>query len=325
MAKARSLEARLAGMRELRRAPASAQRLADLRIALRDASHLVVAEAAELAGEALLVDLMGDLIAAYERFLIEPQKKDKLCKAKIAIIEALNKLEYAEDEFFLRGIRYVQKEPAWGEPVDTAVPVRVASAFGLVRTRHRGALGLLVDLLVDPEHKARVGAVQALVHSGSEAAALLLRLKARLGDAEPEVISECFTGLVELQAAAAIEFLAEFLASPSEAVQEAALLALGGSRQPEAIEILKSYAERSVGELLEVAHVALALLRLAAASEYLVSVIAREAPAVALSALSALAVHRYDERVREQTAAAVAQNGDPNLLAMFEKRFTGEK
>ena len=37
---------------------------------------------------------------------------------------------------------------------------------------------------------------QALGYHGSESAALILRLKARLGDREPEVLSECLCGLL---------------------------------------------------------------------------------------------------------------------------------
>jgi hypothetical protein len=42
---------------------------------------------------------------------------------------------------------------------------------------------------------------------------------------------------------------------------------------------------------------------------------------VAENALKALAVHRYDPRVRERTAAAVAQNGTAALRELFAKRF----
>ena len=99
--------------------------------------------------------------------------------------------------------------------------------FGLVRIRYRGVLALLVDLLTDEEKAARVGAVQALAYSGTEAAALLLRLKARLGDKEPEVISECFGGILELAPDSGVPFVAEFLDAEEEAIQEGALLASG--------------------------------------------------------------------------------------------------
>jgi HEAT repeat protein len=321
MAKPRSSEAKLARLRELRGQPPSPQLLQELRSALRDSSNHVAAEAAEVAGEARLTDLAPNLVETFERFLDNPAKKDKLCRAKIAIAQALNKMEFTDEGFYLRAARYVQLEPAWGGSHDTAVPVRVACAFGLVRIRYRHFLHVLVDLLTDPDKAARVGAVQALAYSGAEAAGLLLRLKVRLGDPEPDVISECFGGVLELLPVQGISFVAEFLTSADEAIQEAALLALGSSRRPEAFQVLKSFAEEHSGELQEVALVALALLRLPAATDYLLTLVSDQSRAAATAALGALAVYRHDPRVRERAAAAVAKNGDAALRALFEKRF----
>jgi HEAT repeat protein len=321
MAKARSSDAKLARLRELRGNSSSPQLLQALRNSLGDASNLVAAEAAEMAGKARLTELAPELVAAFERFLDNPAKKDKLCRAKVAIAEALNEMGFADESFYLRGVRYVQREPIWGGSQDTAAPLRVACAFGLVRLRHRGALPLLVDLLADPEKTARVGAVRALAYSGTEAAGLLLRLKARLGDAEPDVISECFGGILELVPEQGVAFVAEFLNAENEALQEAALLALGSSRQAAAFEVLRSFAEEHSGELQEVAHMALALLRLPVATDYLLALVAEKPPAVATTALAALAIHRHDPRVRERAAAASAAKGDTTLRALFAKRF----
>jgi HEAT repeat protein len=321
MATPRSVDAKLARLREWRGQPCSPQLLPVLSAALRDSSNLVAAEAAELVGEARVADLAPALVESFERFLDNPVKKDKQCRAKIAIVEALNKLEFADEGFYGRGLRYAQREPVWGGARDTAVPVRVACAFGLVRLRHRGVLPLLVDLLADPEKGARVGAVQALVYSGTEAAGLLLRLKARVGDPEPEVVGECLGGFLELCPEQGVAFVAEFLGSAEAAIQEAALLALGSSRQPAVFEVLKSFAEHHPGELQEVAFVALALLRLPAATDHLLGLLADASPAVAPAVLNALAVQRYDPRVCERAAAAVAQNGDAALRALYQKRF----
>src|SRR5262245_18021848 len=103
MAKARSTEAKLARLRELRSAPPSRQLVDEVRGALHDSSNLVAATAAELGGEAHSADLAPDLVQAFGRFLDNPEKKDKLCRAKIAIVEALNKLEFTDEDFYLRG------------------------------------------------------------------------------------------------------------------------------------------------------------------------------------------------------------------------------
>jgi HEAT repeat protein len=321
MAKPRSFAAKLAALHALRGQPSSPQLAAELHHALHDSSNLLVAEAVEIAAKAMLTDMASDLAQAFERFLENPVKTDKLCRAKCAIVLALNTMEYSDEAFYLRGIRYVQHEPAWGKPTDVAVPVRVASAFGLVRLRHPGVLALLVDLLADEEKAARVGAVQALTYAGSQAAALLLRLKVRLGDEEPEVISECFTGLLEMVPEQAVPLVAEFLEAADPAIQEGAALALGSSRRPEAFAVLKTFWNKPLRQLPEVVCVAMALLRLPAATDFLLSVVAEEAQAMAAAALAALAVHRYDDRIRERAAAAVATRGHAALQEVFAKRF----
>src|SRR5439155_10542396 len=106
--KGRSTEAKLARLRSLRDLPASPELLKELRAALGDPSNLVVAEAAAMAGHAHLAELVPDLVAAFARFLEDPVKTDKLCRAKIAIAEALNQLEFSEEEVFWRGARFVQ-------------------------------------------------------------------------------------------------------------------------------------------------------------------------------------------------------------------------
>jgi HEAT repeat protein len=323
MARARrSTETKLARLRSLRALPSSPELLQELHDALADPSNLVVAEAAAMAGEARLVDLAPALTAAFDPFLVDPVKTDKLCRAKIAIAEALNQMEFEEEDLFWRGARHIQLEPIWGGKRDTAAPLRVSCAFSLVRIHARGALPLLVDLLTDPVKDARLGAVQALAYSETEAAGLLLRLKARMGDPEPEIVSECFTRLFKLTPDDAVAFVAGFLKASDSAVQESALLALGDSRRPEAFEVLKAFWEGSVDSALqETALMALSLLRLPAATAFLVSLIDNGIRPVAEAAISALAVHRYDERLRERIAAMVRQKGREALQGHFEERF----
>jgi hypothetical protein len=133
MPKQRSTEAKLAHLRQLRADLPAPTALQELRNTLGDASSLVVAEAAALVGEGPYADFTKDLLTAYERFLEDPEKNDKQWRAKIAIIEALNKLEFDDEDFFLRHVHYVQLEPVWGGSTDTAVPVRVAAEMNRIR------------------------------------------------------------------------------------------------------------------------------------------------------------------------------------------------
>jgi len=322
MAKARSTQAKLDRLKQLRDAPASAELLRELRALLADRSNFVVAEAAAIVGKAHLADLDKDLVAAFERFLIEPEEADKLCAAKMAVVEALEQIDYGEAAVFLAGVRHVQLEPAWGGSQDTAAPLRAACAAALVRIDYPDVLTLLVDLLADAEKIARAGAVRALVGTGSTAAPLLLRLKARAGDAESEVTGECLTGLLRLEPAAGVPFVAEFLEARDVAIQEVAVMALAESRRPEAFAVLKAFWEGYVPEdLREIVLMALAIMRLPAATDYLMSLVADAPPKTAAMAISALAMHRYDERLRERIAAVVTHRSDKNLHSLFERKF----
>src|SRR5438552_501776 len=108
MAKPRGVEAKLTRLYALRNTPISADAIALLSRSLADASNLVVAEAATLVGTHTVKALAPDLVAAFERLMIEPEESDKQCRGKIALVEALNKVEYAEPDVFLRGLTHVQ-------------------------------------------------------------------------------------------------------------------------------------------------------------------------------------------------------------------------
>jgi HEAT repeat protein len=209
-----------------------------------------------------------------------------------------------------------------GQRVSALVLEPVVCAFALVRIGHHGVLNLLVDLLTDTEKEPRLAAVQALAYSATQAAGFLLRLKARIGDKDPEVTSECLGALLKLDLGEAMPFVAEFLESGDEAVREGAVLALGESRRPEAFQILKNFWDVQIGNALkETILVAMSLLRLPTANDFLLSLVADESSAVAAAAVSALAVHRHDTRLRERVEAAVTKTGDAALRAHFEKRF----
>ena len=55
--------------------------------------------------------------------------------------------------------------------------------------------------------------------------------------------------------------------------------------------------------------------------DFLLGLVANESDAIARMAVAALALHRYDERLKERTAQAVDQSGRAALKAFFEERF----
>jgi HEAT repeat protein len=319
MAKTRGVEAKLKRLHLLRKEPISPAVVDELRKFLGDSSNFVVADAAAIAGDCNVAELASDLVAAFDRFMDDAEESDKLCRAKNAILEALNKLDYDSPDIFLRGIRHVQMEAGWPKGQDAAAGLRGTAAFGLVRQGYRGILILLADLLADSEKVARVAAVQALEATGSMAAVPLLRFKARLGDKEPEVTWECFTALLKLEPES-LEFVAEFLDASDEAIGEGAALALGEARRPEAFSYLRDrLLTLRQGSFQDAVLLAISMLRLPAAIDFLIEQIAMKSTASA--ALTALAIHRHNEPIKESVSVAVAQTQDAGLKARFNEKF----
>lgn len=323
MAKARGLEMKLARLRAIRQEDATPEHHAELRSLLADKSNFAVAEAAEIAGERQLITLAPDLVAAFQRFLIDPAETDKLCRAKLTIIEALNKLEYDDDEIFLTGFRHVQLEAAWGKPEDTAGPLRGASAFGLVRIHYRGVAFLLAELLADPEKVARQNAAQALGALGSEAAIVLLRFKAQAGDKEPEVIGDCLTALMTAEPKESLAFVGEFLKSRGEGIAEGAALAIAESRTLEALEILKGHWPAARNRPLQnVLLLAISITRQSAAIDFLLEILGSKDEGAVSAALSALAIYKHNPSVRERIEAIVKHQRHRALREGFVRTFS---
>jgi HEAT repeat protein len=319
MAKARGTEAKLARLRALRTAPQTAELEQELSNALADASNLVVAEAAAVIGMNQVRTLAPQLVAAFDRLMIDPEERDKQCRGKIAIAEALNQLEFAESEVFLRGIAHRQ-DPVWdSDPKeDAAGLLRASCALGLARLNHPDRLLYLTDLLLDTDKTARAGAARALGNSGSLAAVPLLRYKAQNGDRDPQVIGECLQALLTLTPAQSLPFVTGFLHNPDPAVQEAAVFALSESRRPEALTALLEFWPHVHRDLLESLLLAISMFRLPAALDFLTGLITRKDPN-ARAAVTALAIHRHAPKIKE--TVAVAAHGAPEIEAWFRKKF----
>src|SRR3954471_12989052 len=133
MATRASLDDKLAALRALRGQALIPDQKAEVRKRIGDRSNLVVAAAAAIAGENTLVELAKDLEAAFDRFLVNPLKDDKLCRAKIAVVQALDKMEHQNPDVFVKAARHVQLEPVWGGTEDSATPLRAAALVALAR------------------------------------------------------------------------------------------------------------------------------------------------------------------------------------------------
>lgn len=85
-----------------------------LRKALTHPNNFVAAKAADLVRGFQLVQLIPELLAAFDRFFDNAIKSDPQCWAKNSLSRALAAFEHQDAEVFLRGMRHIQPEPSWG-------------------------------------------------------------------------------------------------------------------------------------------------------------------------------------------------------------------
>lgn len=326
MAARSSLDEKLAAIRALRGQVLTPEQKALVRQRIGDRSNLVVAAAAAVARENTLVEFAGDLVAAFDRFLVNPLKDDKLCRAKLAIVQALDAMEHLNPEVFEKAAHHVQLEPVWGGSEDTAPPLRAAALVALARAEGTASLPVLVDALVDPAKEARIAAAVALGAIGTETAGLILRLKVRLGDRDPDVLSECLGGLLAVDPKTYLPIVAGFLEPGRAEACEAAALALGKSRLPEALDPLRACWQGCRDpDLAQQILLAVAILRRPAAIDFLLELVASGSDQTAVAALAALKIHRFDPPLRERIARVIGERNDPALRAVFDRDFPSDE
>lgn len=295
----------------------SAEAQEQLRAGLRDASNFVVAKAARVIGEAGVRDLVPELEAAFDRLVEAGASADKTCQGKTSIVRALMQLGAQSDDVYLKALRIFQPEKGFGPPVDTAAEMRAAAAVAMAETMSPHALEAAVDLLADPETQARIGAIRALVANSSQASALLLRFKARLGDTESEVMSECLSALLDMSRDS-LPFVAGFLHDEREEMASIAALAIGQSHAPGALAALQeAYAERLSLEFRKTVVVAASMLRSDESFEFLLSIIRESAPTLAAEALTSVVAYVVDQRTQSAVEQAVRDNGSRQVRDAF--------
>jgi hypothetical protein len=289
--------------------PTSEASIAALRGALEKSGSFAVAAAAKLVEENDVQALAPLLAPAYLRIA----DKDPGCKAKVALVEALERLGRDEPDVFLHAARCRQMEPIWGGQVDTAANLRPLGAAGLAASLHPEAGAVIARLLADSEWTSRAGAARAAARLPPDVAVPLLILRAEIGDVEPPVLGDCFRALLDADPARGVAFVAARLDGKEDLAEQAAL-ALGESRVEAAFAPLCEYAERAAGERRKTALLALALLRRDEAVAYLVGLVREAHEKTAEAAIAALAIHKHDPRVRETVLAAAKARRDKALL-----------
>ncbi len=160
-----------------------------------------------------------------------------------------------------------------------------------------------MDALVDKAPPVRIEAVRGLAQMDG---ALLLRLKAHVGDEELDVVGQVFDSILVLEREEGLEFVAQFLKAKNEAVREEAALAMGSSRLPAAVGLLRRAWEETKEEVLLRA---ISASRQDEAIAFLLEVVLDGRLRDAQAALAALELHKESEEIWKQVEAAKKERG----------------
>lgn len=323
MAKRLSQKAKLALLETWRTGPLPANADEDLRLFLADANHFVSAGAADIIRKYQRRELIPHLVAAFDRLIALPYKSDVGCTAKLAVVKALDALNYNDpDDVFYRGIRFVQMEPAFGESIDTAAELRGRCGAALARIGCPDIFFLLTTLVMDPEPQARAEAVNALIYLNTHESELLLRMKVLAGEPHTDILSQCFSGLVQINPDHSIDFLAQFLETADPITAEDAAIALGETRTQRAFEILRTH-RRTVFQQQKKQSLLLpiALTKQDEAFDYLLEVIEDEPEENAAYAVEALRVLGLDDTRRKKLHEAVDSRNQRLITSAYKKYF----
>jgi len=310
----KTLEDKLSRLFELADSGDSEAARRELEKSLADKSAHVVARAAAVIGELGITALAPELESSIEPFYDELEKTDKGCIAKTAIVKCLAKLEEGSPDVFLRGLHCVQLEPGYGGAVDTAVELRCESALGLVASGYPDTVNELVTALTDKEAPVRLAAVRALAATGRPEVEALLRYKTLLGDEDLQVVSDSLESLLVIAPQRSLPLAKRLLDSSDEAVAEAAVLALGGSRCEEAFELLSARLGSFDSRFTPTILLGLSMLRREEPMAFLMDLAATAPRPRAEHVIKALAIHRYDPKMRERLKKALGQRKDKKRL-----------
>jgi hypothetical protein len=300
-----------------------------IRKALGDANTYIVGEAAAVARFRSHDDLIPDLLVAYDR-LFDPTPEepdlslDPLANGKRSIATALKDLGCRDAGPFLRGLDHVQREPAYGGKVDVAVDLRCTCAQALVGCfiDPDVLFERLITHLIDPEVSVRIETARAIGAVGSAGSVLLLRLKALVGDKEPEVIGECFRALLAVPTGDNISFVTGFLRADSDSVRLEAFGALAESRERAAFSAVRAaWPDEPEAHVRRATVLVVGASPLPEAAEFLLSLVVAESRELALAALEALGTSRFALDVRERARQAASETGDQVISRGFETAF----
>jgi HEAT repeat protein len=323
MPKRLTTEDHLARLRQLRASQDAPQTIPALEQLIKTPRlhGIVLKSAAALAEQLNAKTVIPALVAALES-LVAPDaaKRDPGCEAKTAILKTLLGWDAAFPELYVAVSIYHQMEPTFGDPVDSAAEPRGLAALGISFTRPPDAILLLTDLLTDSQKITRAHVAIALGNWRGPEAVPLLRLKARLGDDDPETFAEVLAALLRHDPRNHLAFVAEFLQGRNLSTIEAAALALGQSKLPTALQPLAdAYPRLRSSSIATTLVMAIGLLRTPEAVDWLLDQLPRATTSEATVLFDALRIHHHDEKFMAKLQSVVAQH--PKLQVPYKEVF----
>lgn len=297
-----------------------AQKRAAIQVALRSTHARVVARAAELARSAEIDGVSTDLADAFRRLAPLGVEADPGCRAKLAVLDALDASGWLDEEPFLAATRFVQREKAWGPPTDTATGVRARGLLALTRQGYRDVPLLAAEMLDDPEAPVRAAAADALgAHRSRDAAGALIARLAR-GDDDPTVTVACFGACLALVPEWTIAMLRRGTCGARPVDREMASIALGSSRREDALDVLIAWLSGTVSASeRETMLTAIGLHRTERALGVLLERLAEGPETDALAAIQGLRARRFDSGVLARARAAAEGRSEKVQRALSEQ------
>jgi len=255
MAKKDPLADALAKVAVLKRIDDRAAMLETVNALLGEKSSYVVSRVADVAADRGVRESVPAMVARLTRLFDDPKSDDIGATAALALVKALIAFEagFEAEDVAIRATQHARFEKVMGGSVDVAVSVRGHAAILLAAMGSTQALRCASELLAEADQRpprersswpARADAARALGMIGSDGAAAVLRFKLLIGDNEPAVLSDCLSGLLSIERDAALPLAERMLTSDDDAHAEAALLAVGGWRDPRAFDVLHAHAPR---------------------------------------------------------------------------------
>ena len=289
--------------------------------ALASGSPHAQAKAAELICEHRRPGHDQALLKVYKGAFKEPGKRDPGCRLKRAAAEALDFLDHDDPATFLQGVAHIQREGGFGEPEDTAGPLRARCGMALVRMRYARVLEHLADLLCDAQALVRIAGARAIAFHGDEHGIALLRMRLHFREIDPDVIHETLKAYLELDTEQGL-LAAERMMDGKPHELEGALLALGESHEERAFELLSQLLERCTLEGdMHLASLAMGSQRRPEARNLLLQRVAEGSQAQATCALRGLALQAWHPEVKDAVLEAVGRNEEASLAHLVEQLF----